>query len=115
MPRTLLLIGRRTAFKLQQRRIEPFALGDEPLMLSPEPLQTRGHPLEFCLCSATGAALQGGAGGGAKAELERVTARLQGLRGEHQRLVAEREWLNASLLEFESGPSADEQQRSGHS
>ena len=58
---------------------------------------------------------QGGAGGGAKAELERVTARLQGLREEHQRLVAEREWLNASLLEFESGPSADEQQRSGHS
>ena len=58
---------------------------------------------------------QGGAGAGAKAELERVTARLQGLREEHQRLVAEREWLNASLLEFESGPSADEQQRSGHS
>jgi hypothetical protein len=58
---------------------------------------------------------QGGAGAGAKVELERVTARLQGLREEHQRLVAEREWLNASLLEFESGPSADEQQRSGHS
>jgi hypothetical protein len=44
-----------------------------------------------------------------------VTARLQGLREEHQRLVAEREWLNVSLLEFENGPSADEQQRSGHS
>jgi hypothetical protein len=28
--------------------------------------------------------------------------------------VAEREWLNASLLEFESGPSATERQRSGH-
>src|SRR6266436_4268441 len=55
-----------------------------------------------------------GAGTEAQAELERVTARLQALREEHQRLVAEREWLNASLLEFESGPSSDEHQRSGH-
>ena len=52
---------------------------------------------------------------GAQAELERVTARLQALQVEHQRLVAEREWLNASLLEFESGPSTNEHQRSGHS
>ena len=58
---------------------------------------------------------QGVAGAEAKAELERVTARLRGLQEEQQRLVAEREWLNASLLEFESGPSADEYQRSGHS
>ena len=43
-----------------------------------------------------------------------VDTRLQALQDEHQRLVAEREWLNASLLEFESGPSADEHQRSGH-
>jgi hypothetical protein len=57
---------------------------------------------------------QAGAGTEAHAELERVTARLQALREEHQRLVAEREWLNASLLEFESGPSSDEHQRSGH-
>jgi hypothetical protein len=56
-----------------------------------------------------------GAGTEAQVELERVTARLQALREEHQRLVAEREWLNASLLEFESGPSANEHQRSGHS
>ncbi len=55
------------------------------------------------------------AGAGAQAELERVTARLQTLQAEHQRLVAEREWLNASLLEFESGPSTNEHQRSGHS
>ena len=54
------------------------------------------------------------AGTEARAELERVTARLQGLREEHQHLVAEREWLNASLLEFESGPSSDEHRRSGH-
>jgi hypothetical protein len=54
------------------------------------------------------------AGTEAQAELERVTARLQALREEHQRLVAEREWLNASLLEFESGSSADEHRRSGH-
>ncbi len=64
-------------------------------------------------CAARDVALPN-AGPEAKAEFERVTARLQGLREEHQRLIAEREWLNASLLEFESGPSADEHQRSGH-
>ena len=48
-------------------------------------------------------------------EMGRMTARLQELQQEHQRLVAEREWLNASLLEFESGPSTNEHQRSGHS
>ena len=58
---------------------------------------------------------KGNAGAAAQAELERATARLQALQGEHRRLVAEREWLNASLLEFENGPSADEHQRSGHS
>src|SRR6202140_2276425 len=55
------------------------------------------------------------AGGGAQAELEKATARLQALQEEHQHLVAEREWLNASLLEFESDPSSGEHQRSGHS
>ena len=55
-----------------------------------------------------------GAGTEAQAELERVAARLQALREEHQRLAAERDWLNASLLEFEGGPSPDEHQRSGH-
>jgi hypothetical protein len=55
-----------------------------------------------------------GAGAEAQAELERVTARLQALREEHQRLVVEREWLNTALLEFDSDPSADEHQRSGH-
>jgi chromosome segregation ATPase len=64
-------------------------------------------------CAARDVALPD-AGLEAKAEFERITARLQGLREEHQRLIAEREWLNASLLEFESGPSADEHQRSGH-
>ena len=59
-------------------------------------------------------AAQAGAGSEARAELERAKARLQTLRDEHQRLVAEREWLNASLLEFESGPSSGEHQRSGH-
>ena len=51
---------------------------------------------------------------GAKAELERVTARLQALRADKERLVAEREWLNSSLLEFESDQSASDQQRSGN-
>lgn len=49
-----------------------------------------------------------------RAELERLTTRLQALREEQQRLVSEREWLNASLLEFESGPSSTEHDRSGH-
>ncbi len=57
---------------------------------------------------------QGAGGAEALAELERATARLQALEDEHQRLVAEREWLNASLLEFESGASDGEHQRSGH-
>jgi hypothetical protein len=57
---------------------------------------------------------QAGAGVQAQAELERATARLQTLQEDHQRLVSEREWLNAALLEFEGGPSANEHQRSGH-
>ncbi|MFT4279490.1 MAG: hypothetical protein QM576_24340 [Rhodopseudomonas sp.] len=44
------------------------------------------------------------AGTEATAEVERMTARLRQLRDEHERLVAEREWLNASLLEFDAGP-----------
>src|SRR3981081_4113483 len=50
---------------------------------------------------------QGDAGDGAQSELERATARLRTLQEEHQRLASEREWLNASLLEFESGPSTN--------
>ena len=55
-----------------------------------------------------------GAGPEAQAELETATKRLRALEEEHRRLMAEREWLNASLLEFESGPSANEHQRAGH-
>jgi hypothetical protein len=51
----------------------------------------------------------------AQAELHTVTARLHKLEEEHRRLVVEREWLNTSLLEFESGPSSNEHQRAGHS
>jgi hypothetical protein len=54
------------------------------------------------------------AGTDAQAELDRVTRRLKALEEEHQRLVAEREWLNTSLLEFESGPSASQHESSGH-
>ena len=53
-------------------------------------------------------------GSEAQAELGRVLERLQVLRDEHLRLVTEREWLNTSLLEFDSSPSATESQRSGH-
>ena len=54
------------------------------------------------------------AGAATTAELDRVTLRLRSLEEEHRRLVAEREWLNASLLEFETGPSAHEHKRAGH-
>jgi hypothetical protein len=64
-------------------------------------------------CALRDAALPG-AGAAAQAEVERIAVRLRTLEEEHQRLVAEREWLNASLLEFEGGPSKHEHQRSGH-
>jgi hypothetical protein len=64
-------------------------------------------------CALRDAALPG-AGAQAQVELETATARLRALEEERRRLVAEREWLNASLLEFESGPSADEHKRAGH-
>jgi hypothetical protein len=51
----------------------------------------------------------------AQEELKAVTARLHKLQEEHRRLVTEREWLNTSLLEFESGPSSSEHHRAGHS
>ena len=54
------------------------------------------------------------AGAEARAEQNRVTARLHELREEHRRLVIEREWLNGALLEFDSSPSTDENQRRGH-
>ena len=47
-------------------------------------------------------------------ELEQATKRLAALQDEHARLVAEREWLNSALLEFDSSPSDDEHKRSGH-
>jgi hypothetical protein len=47
-------------------------------------------------------------------ELERATERFKALQDDHARLVAEREWLNASLLQFDAGASAEEHQRSGH-
>jgi hypothetical protein len=61
------------------------------------------------------AAARPGAGADERAEIEKITARLEALREEQRRLIAEREWLNASLLEFESGPSAQEHNRAGHS
>ena len=50
-----------------------------------------------------------------KLALEIVSKRFAKLNDEHQRLVSEREFLNASLLEFEGGASAAEHQRAGHS
>jgi len=54
MSRALVFIGRRTAFKFQQRRIEPFAFGDEMLMLLLERLQTRSRLFQFGLRSGPG-------------------------------------------------------------
>ena len=41
--------GRRTAFKFQQRCIEPLALADETLMVFLQCLQTRSRPFQFGL------------------------------------------------------------------
>ena len=58
MSRALVFIGRRTAFKFQQRRIEPFSFGDETLMLLLERLQTRSRPFQFGLRSGSGISLR---------------------------------------------------------
>jgi chromosome segregation ATPase len=50
----------------------------------------------------------------AQDEFEKVSERLNALHEEHARLVAEREWLNRALLEFDSTPSDDEHKRTGH-
>ena len=55
-----------------------------------------------------------GAGEQARVDLENAARRFRALEDEHNRLVSEREWLNTSLLEFESGPSATEHDRAGH-
>jgi chromosome segregation ATPase len=55
-----------------------------------------------------------GDGRAAQDEFEQVSKRLTALQDEHARLVAEREWLNAALLKFDSSPSDDEHKRSGH-
>ncbi|MGY3591438.1 hypothetical protein ACVIGB_008983 [Bradyrhizobium sp. USDA 4341] len=64
-------------------------------------------------CAVRGAA-RAESGSDAHAELERAISRLEMLREEHRRLVAEREWLNTSLREIDNGPSSGEHQRSGH-
>ncbi|UGY26143.1 hypothetical protein HU675_0004985 [Bradyrhizobium septentrionale] len=64
-------------------------------------------------CAVRGAA-RAEPGSDARAELERVIARLEMLREEHRRLVAEREWLNTSLREIDNSPSSGDHQRSGH-
>src|SRR5712672_2727416 len=55
-----------------------------------------------------------GGGRAAQDELEQASQRLAALREEHARLVAEREWLNAAVLRFDSSPSDDEHKQSGH-
>ncbi|WP_375780349.1 hypothetical protein ACE103_16850 [Bradyrhizobium sp. ma5] len=64
-------------------------------------------------CAVRGAA-RAEAGPEAHEELERAIARLEVLREEHRRLLAEREWLNTSLREIDDGPSPGEHERSGH-
>ncbi len=55
-----------------------------------------------------------GADEGTRDAVDKITKRLRALEGEHDRLVVEREWLNASLLEFESGPSSGAHHNAGH-
>ena len=69
---------------------------------------------EIELACAVRDAARAEAGSDAHAELERAIARLEMLQEEHRRLVAEREWLDTSLLEIDNGPSSGDHQRSGH-
>ena len=57
---------------------------------------------------------QAAGGSAAGDEFERVLLRLRALQDEHSRLVAEREWLNRVLLEFDTTPTEDEHKRTGH-
>jgi hypothetical protein len=47
-------------------------------------------------------------------EFSLASQRLVALQDERLRLVAQREWLNSALLEFDNSPSDDEHRRSGH-
>ena len=58
MSRASVFIGRRAAFKFQQRRIEPFSFSDETLMFLLERLQTRSRPFQFGLRSGSGISLR---------------------------------------------------------
>src|SRR5438552_7296019 len=49
-----------------------------------------------------------GGGSGAEAEFKKAQQRLSALQDEHARLVAEREWLNAALLDFDNAASDHE-------
>jgi hypothetical protein len=51
------------------------------------------------------------AGPEAQAAIADIDARLRMLEDQRQRLVSEREWLNAALLDFENDPSARPSQR----
>ncbi len=55
-----------------------------------------------------------GASAATIAEVEDMAQRLRELEDDRERLAAEREWLNASLLEFESGPSSATHDKAGH-
>ena len=64
-------------------------------------------------CALRDAALPG-AGIEAASQVAAASKKLALLEEEHRRLVSEREWLNVSLLEFESGASPGEHKRAGH-
>jgi hypothetical protein len=50
----------------------------------------------------------------AQDDFAKASKRLAALQDERARLVAEREWLNSALLEFDDSPSDDQHKRSGH-
>lgn len=54
------------------------------------------------------------AGTGSDAEVRHLDQRLSLLQDEHRRLVSEREWLNASLLDFEQDPLTLKHSQAGH-
>src|SRR6266436_3495327 len=58
MSRALVFIDRRSAFKFQQSRIEPFSFSDETLMFLLERLKTRSRPFQFGSRSGSGISLR---------------------------------------------------------
>ena len=104
------LMGARERMLARHRLIEGM-IGNNELQLKNE--SARGGAEIERECARRDAAAAS-AGPEERAALEAVERRLAALEDERARLVSEREWLNASLLEFEAEPSAQRLTQAGN-